>query len=113
MLKTRDAITTASHKQGSKFTAVLENDATDGKTVVPKGTVVYGTVVASRGGEVAGGPMLVVTFTALSVNNKVVAIVTDEAVGGAVALLAAKGNHIQIPAGTLVEVSLKEPVTIP
>jgi len=35
------------------------------------------------------------------------------AVGGAVALLTAKGNHIQVPAGSLVEVSLKQAVTIP
>jgi len=34
------------------------------------------------------------------------------AVGGAVALLSSRGNHIQIPAGTLVEVSLKQPFTV-
>jgi hypothetical protein len=34
-------------------------------------------------------------------------------VGGAVALLTAKGNQIQVPAGSLVEVSFKQPVTIP
>ena len=34
------------------------------------------------------------------------------AVGGAVALLSSRGNHIQVPAGSLVEVSLKQPFTV-
>lgn len=34
------------------------------------------------------------------------------AVGGAVALLASGGKHVQVPAGTLVEVSLKQAVTV-
>jgi hypothetical protein len=34
------------------------------------------------------------------------------AVGGAVALLSSGGNHIEIPAGTLVEVSLKQAFTV-
>jgi len=34
------------------------------------------------------------------------------AVGGAVALLSSGGNHIQIPAGTLVEVALKQAFTV-
>jgi hypothetical protein len=35
------------------------------------------------------------------------------AVGGAVALLTSGGKHVQVPPGTLVEVSLKQAVTIP
>jgi len=144
-IKTKDTISTASNQAGSKFTALLEADlAVNGKMVVPKGTVVYGTVVSSRGGRVIGGSSLVVTFTELSINNQMIAIVTDQAgaetapggtakkvgagaliggaagdagagaaVGGAVALMSAKNNHLQVPAGTLVEVSLKQPVTIP
>ena len=144
-IKTKDAISTASNAAGSKFTSTLEADvAVDGKVVVPKGTVVYGTVTSSRGGRVVGGSSLVVTFTELSINNQMIAIVTDDAgaetapggtakkvgagalvgaaagdagagaaVGGAVALLSAKGNHLQVPAGTIVAVSLKQPVTIP
>jgi hypothetical protein len=85
---------------------------------------------------------LVVTFSDLSINNQMVPIVTDDAgaeggrggaarkvgagaligaaagdaaadaaVGAGVALLAG-GTHIQVPAGTLVEVALKQPVTI-
>jgi hypothetical protein len=144
MLKTKDAISTASHKQGAKFTAVLENDLTvEGRVVAPKGTLVYGTVLESRGGRALGAVRLVVTFTDLSLNNQMIPIVTDDvgaeagrggaakavgagaligaaagdaaagaAVGGAVALLASGGKHIQVPAGTLVEVSLKQPLTI-
>jgi hypothetical protein len=144
MLKTKDAVSTASHKKGSKFTAVLENDlAVNGVVVAPKGTLVYGTVLESIGGRAIGGSRLLATFTDLSINNQMIPIVTDEvgaetapggtakkvgagaligaaagdagagaAVGGAVALLSARGNHLQIPAATLVEVSLKQPLTI-
>ena len=46
MLKTKDAVSTASHQKGAKFTAELETDlAVDGQVVVPKGTLVYGTVL--------------------------------------------------------------------
>lgn len=145
MIKMKDAISTASHKQGSKFTAVLESDlAGNGVVIAPKGTLVYGTVLESRGGRAIGTSKLLVTFTDLSINNQLIPIVTDEfgaesqpgkaaktvgaaaliggaagdagkgaAVGGAVALLGSKGNHIQVPAGALVEVSLKQPVTVP
>jgi hypothetical protein len=145
MLKTKDPVSTASHKKGTKFTTMLENDlVADGKVLVPKGTVVYGTVVSSRGGKVVGGASLVVTFTEMSINNQPIGIVTDEAgaetapggtakkvgagalvgaaagdagagaaVGGALALMTAKGNHLQVPAGTVVQVKLTQPVAIP
>jgi hypothetical protein len=143
MLKTKDAISTASHQKGAKFTAILETDlAVAGKMVVPKGTLVYGTVLESSGGKRVGVQRLVVTFTDLSINNQMVPIVTDDvgaeggrggaaktvgagaligaaagdaaagaAVGGALALLGG-GGQIQIPANTLVEVSLKQAVTL-
>ena len=145
MLKSKDPVSTATHKKGTKFTTLLENDlVVDGRVVVPKGTVVYGTVVSSRGGKVVGGASLVVTFTQMMVNNQPIAIVTDEAgaetapggaakkvgagalvgaaagdtgagaaVGGALALMTAKGNHLQVPAGTVVQVNLTQPVQIP
>jgi hypothetical protein len=145
MLNIKETISTASHKQGAKISAVLENDLAAGGTVFAvKGTTVYGTVLESVGGRAIGTSRLLVTFTDLNINNQMIPIVTDElgaesqpgraaktvgaaaliggaagsagkgaAVGGAVALMAAKGNHIQVPAGSLVEVSLKQPVTIP
>jgi hypothetical protein len=144
MLKTKDAISTASHKQGAKFTAVLETDlAVQGNVVAPKGTLVYGTVLESRGGRALGASKLLVTFTDLSLNNQMIPIVTDDvgaeagrggaakavgagaligaaagdaaagaAVGGAAALLTSGGKHVQVPPGTLVEVSLKQPLTV-
>lgn len=143
-LKTKDAISTASHQKGSKFTATLEADVVvNGKVVAPKGTLVYGTVLESVGGRRVGNQRIVVSFTELSINNQMVPIVTDEVgaeggrggaartvgagaligaaagdagtgalVGAGVALLAG-GNHIQVPANTLVEVSLKQAATIP
>jgi hypothetical protein len=145
MLKSKDPVSTATHKTGTKFTTMLENDlVADGKVLVPKGTVVYGTVVSSRGGKVVGGASLVVTFTEMNLNGKTIAIVTDQAgaetakggtakkvgagalvgaaagdagagaaVGGALALMTAKGNHLQVPAGTVVQVKLTQPVAIP
>ena len=145
MIKMKDAITTASHKKGSKFSAVLETDlAANGVVIAPKGTLVYGTVLESRGGRALGTSRLLVTFTDLSINNQLIPIVTDDfgaesqpgkaaktvgaaaligaaagdagkgaAVGGAVALLGSRGNHIQVPAGTMVDVTLKQPVTVP
>jgi hypothetical protein len=115
----------------------------NGAVVAPKGTTVYGKVLESVGGRRLGLQRIVVTFTDLSINNQLVPIVTDDVgaeggrggaaktvgagaligaaagdagkgalVGAGVALLAG-GAHIQVPANTLVEVSLKQPVTIP
>ncbi len=115
----------------------------NGVMAVPRGTVVYGKVLESIGGRRVGMQRIVVTFSDLSINNQLVPIVTDDAgaeggrggaakavgagaligaaagdagagalVGAGVALLAG-GKHIQVPAGTLVEVSLKQPVAIP
>jgi len=114
----------------------------NGVVAAPKGTVVYGKVLESVGGRRIGVQRIVVTFSDLSINNQLIPIVTDDVgaeggkgsaakavgagaligaaagdagagalVGAGVALLAG-GNHIQVPAGTLVEVSLKQPVTI-
>lgn len=143
MVKTKETISTASHQKGAKFTAELESDmVVNGVSVVPKGTLVYGTVLESVGGRRVGVQRIVVNFTELSIDNQLVPIDTDDvgaeggrggaaravgagaligaaagdagagaAVGAGMALLAG-GRHIQVPAGTLVEVSLKQPVTI-
>jgi hypothetical protein len=115
----------------------------NGAVLVKKGTLVYGTVLESIGGRRIGNQRLVVTFSELSINNQPIPIQTDDvgveggrggaaravgagaligaaagdagagaAVGAGVALLAG-GNHIQIPAGATVEVTLKNPVTLP
>jgi hypothetical protein len=110
--------------------------------VAPKGATVYGKVLESSGGKRVGTQRIVATFTEISINNQKVAIVTDDVgaeggrggaakkvgagaligaaagdagagalVGAGVALLG-KGGEISIPAGTLVEVSLKQPFTV-
>lgn len=114
----------------------------NGIVVAPKGATVYGKILESSGGKRVGTQRLVATFTGISIDNQEVAIATDDvgaeggragtarkvgagaligaaagdaaagaAVGGALALLGS-GGQIQIPAGTLVEVSLKQPFTV-
>jgi hypothetical protein len=114
----------------------------NGVVVAPRGTTVYGKVLESSGGKRVGTQRLVATFTGISINNQEIAIATDEvgaeggrggaarkvgagaligaaagdagagaAVGAALALLG-PGGQIQIPAGTLVEVSLTQAFTV-
>lgn len=115
----------------------------DGKVIAPKGTPVYGNVLESIGGRRVGMQRIVVSFDQISLNNQLVSMVTDDvgaeggrggaaravgagaligaaagdagagaAVGAGLALLAG-GKHIQVPAETIVEVSIKQPVTVP
>ncbi|UCF63669.1 MAG: hypothetical protein JSW33_14075 [bacterium] len=115
----------------------------DGKVVAPKGTPVYGTVLESIGGRRVGMQRIVVSFDKINLNNQLVAMVTDDvgaeggrggaaravgagaligaaagdagagaAVGAGLALLAG-GKHIQVPAETIVEVSIKQSITVP
>jgi hypothetical protein len=114
-----------------------------GKLIAPKGTAVYGTVLESIGGRRVGMQRIVVSFDQISLNNQLVAMETDDvgaeggrggaaravgagaligaaagdagagaAVGAGLALLAG-GKHIQVPAETIVEVSIKQPITVP
>ena len=114
-----------------------------GKVVAPKGTQVYGTVLESIGGRRVGMQRIVVSFDQISLNGQLVAMDTDDvgaeggrggaaravgagaligaaagdagkgaAVGAGLALLAG-GQHIQVPAETIVEVSIKQPITVP
>lgn len=147
LVKLTQPLSTASHRQGTSFSAALATGlGVNGQVVVPPGTKIHGKVLESRGGRVIGGSKLVVAFTDLEINNQLVPIKTDQigaeagrggtlkkvgagalvglaidgdkgagtgaAVGGALALLTARRNHIQIPAGYQVEVSLKQPLTL-
>lgn len=79
MLKLSSDVSTASHKAGSKVTAVLETDlAVEGAVVAPKGTTVYGEVVESRGGRRIGKQVLAMVFTDINMNNQLIPIVTDQ-----------------------------------
>jgi hypothetical protein len=114
-----------------------------GKVIAPKGIPVYGTVLESIGGRRVGLQRIIVSFTQISLNDQLVAMETDDvgaeggrggaaravgagaligaaagdagkgaAVGAGLALLAG-GRHIQVPAETIVEVSLKQALTVP
>ena len=142
-VKTKNAISTAQHKQGTIIDATLDLDLmVGGKVVAPKGSTVYGKVVESVGGRRIGLQRIVVQFNYLVINGKKVAIDTDPvgaeggrgsaakmigagalfgaaggeagkgaAIGAGVALLAG-GKHIQIPAGSKVELTIKKAVNI-
>ena len=146
VLKLDRTISTATHKGGSIFTAVLDaNLVVGGAVVAKKGAQIYGRVVESRGGKRIGKQRLVATFTGITINGQLVPIVTDNvgaegASGGAARTIGAAaligsaakgkkgakkgalvgtglallgpGSHLQIPAGTLVESHLKQPLTI-
>jgi hypothetical protein len=115
----------------------------DGAVVAEKGREIYGKVLESVGGRRIGNQRIMVTFDKIMLNGQLVAMDTEDvgaeggrggaaravgagaligaaagdaakgaAVGGAVALLAG-GKHIQIPAGTIVEVALKIEIAVP
>ena len=100
-------------------------------------------VLESIGGRRIGNQRILVSFNKISLNGQMVAMETDDvgaeggrggaaravgagaligaaagdaakgaAVGAGLALLAG-GKHIQIPAGAIVEVSLKQEITVP
>lgn len=111
--------------------------------IAPKGSEIYGKVLESVGGRRIGNQRIVVSFDKISINGQLVAMDTDDvgaeggrggaaravgagaligaaagdagagaAVGAGLALLAG-GKHIQVPAGSVVEVSIKQAITVP
>jgi hypothetical protein len=114
-----------------------------GSVVAPKGSEIYGVVLESIGGRRIGNQRIMVSFNKISLNGQMVAMETDDvgaeggqggaaravgagaligaaagdaakgaAVGAGLALLAG-GKHIQIPAGAIVEVSIKQEIIVP
>jgi hypothetical protein len=78
MIRMKDAVSTSSHKKGATFGATLDADlVVDGAVVAPKGSVVYGVVIESRGGRAVGMQSIAVTFDKLMIGNQAVAIATD------------------------------------
>jgi hypothetical protein len=72
------AIDTELNPAGSLFQESLNIDlVVDGKVIAPKGTLVFGTIVESRGGKVLGGQKLTFTFTGIMIGNQNVTILTD------------------------------------
>jgi hypothetical protein len=94
------------------FKAVLEVDLiVNNSLVAAKGSEIYGKVLESVGGRRIGNQRIVVSFDKISIKGQLVAMDTDD-VGAGLALLAG-GKHIQVPAGSVVEVSLKQAITVP
>ena len=114
-----------------------------GTMVAPKGSEIYGKVLESVGGRRIGNQRIVVSFDKISINGQLVTMDTDDvgaeggrggaartvgagaligaaagdagagaAVGAGLALLAG-GKHIQVPAGTVVEVAIKQAIKVP
>jgi hypothetical protein len=115
----------------------------NGSMIAAKDTEIYGKVTESIGGRRIGNQRIMVTFDKIKLNGQLVEMKTDDvgaeggrggaaravgagaligaaagdaakgaAVGAGLALLAG-GKHIQIPADTVVEVALKQPISVP
>ena len=79
-VKTTSQIDSAHHKRGYQFTLVLESAllAKDGRVIAPQGTTVYGVVVDSKqAGRLVGKSEMIITLTAININNKRVKIRTQ------------------------------------
>ena len=145
MIKLQEPVGTATHGTGSTIKGVLDHPVVvDGNTVLPKGTMLYGKVIESRGGRLLGGIRLVMQFSQISLDGQLIPVSLPPvgaeagqggsvkkvgagalvgaafgdagkgaAIGGAAAILSARNNHIQIPAGTIAEIRLEKPVEIP
>lgn len=146
MVKLEKSVNTQANPKGSAITGLLDLDLTvNGAVIAPKGSKLYGKVIESDGGRIAGKPIIAIQYTDLVVGNQQFPIVTDPLgaegersgavrkvaagaliggaidggqgagtgalVGAGVAVLAG-GRHIQIAAGTLAEIYIKQPVTI-
>jgi hypothetical protein len=76
--RTSEDISTSSHQEGSKVTAVLELDLIiNDQIIVPKGSTLYGIVTESIGGRRVGKQSIKIIFNEIVINGKTVAIVTD------------------------------------
>jgi hypothetical protein len=111
--------------------------------IASKGSEIYGKVLESVGGRRIGNQRIVVSFDKISINGQFVEMDTDDvgaeggrggaaravgagaligaaagdagkgaAVGAGLALLAG-GKHIRVPAGSVVEVSIKQAIKVP
>jgi len=76
--RTDEDISTKTHPEGSKVTAVLELDIIiNNQVVVPKGSAIYGKVTESIGGRRLGKQSIRIVFNEIVVNGKTKPILTD------------------------------------
>lgn len=80
MVRTLEAISSRTHKQGGRFKAKLESGmVVNGMVVVPPGNALYGTVMESRRGGAVRRPKLVVQITDALINGQLYPIATTQA----------------------------------
>ena len=75
-----DSVNTKQHKQGHRFTMILEADlVVDGQTVAPRGSIVYGVVSqATSSGRIAGRSSLTLQPTDIMVGSRMYPLVAGE-----------------------------------
>ena len=150
MVRMYEGVDTVRHKEGHRWTAVLEaNLNVDGKTVAPRGSVVYGVISqAKSAGRIAGKSSLTLRPASILIGSDMYDIVAGEitavaesgsgrntagrtargaVVGGLIggsdgaktgakvglgASLLTKDGQIQVPAGTLLEFPLAQPLSL-
>ena len=149
MIRMVETIDSKRHKAGHRFRAQLEGAlVVDGVTVAPKGTMLYGHVVASQqSGRAAGSSNLTIEFSDIMIDDQLYPIATGAlaaqtggeagrtvgrtaraaAIGGLIdgssgaktgakvgagASILTSGASINVPSGTLLETSLRAPLTV-
>ena len=80
MVRMYDSVDTKRHKEGHRWTATLEADLiAEGRTVAPRGSVVYGVLSQARSaGRVAGKSSLTLRPTDLMIGSRLYPIVSGE-----------------------------------
>jgi hypothetical protein len=149
LIRMIDSIDSKRHSAGHKFRGQLEGAlVTDGVTVAPRGTFVYGTITAaSQSGRMAGKSSLAMEFTDIMIDDQLYPFATEglaaqssgegkrtvgrtaraAAIGGLIdgssgartgakvglgASLLTSGSSLNVPAGTLLETTLRVPLQI-
>ena len=134
MVRTSEVLDSRQHPAGHRFRGQLEGAlSVDGQEIAPRGAMVYGHIAAAQqSGRVAGSSNLLVEFTDIMIGDQLHPIATTGlkaqtsntagttarrtartgAAVGAGASILTSGNSIHIPAGTLVETSLRSPLVI-
>ena len=149
VIRMMDSIDTKRHQAGHKFRGQLEGAmVVNGVTVAPRGTVLYGVIVASQqSGRAVGSSGMAMEFTDIMIDDQLFPIATETlaaqtgneagksvgrtarsaALGGLIggssgaktgakvglgASILTSGSSINVPAGTLLETSLRTPLSI-
>ncbi len=110
MIRTKEAISTSTHKKGERITAVLEkNIEVDKQIAAPKGSVLYGRVLESSGTRRAGVKRILIAFDQLVINDRPVDIKTDD-----VGLEQTEDGDIKtIGSGAIMTASIGAPASVP